>query len=528
MKHFLLTCIILSFHFLGSLAQSSIESENILVLKNRRSLNNIGGNYNVLVLKHRINLKGEILMLPKDCCVKYEGGYFVNGSLVLRNNSLEGKVRIQTPVSGIVKNDTIRAEWFTNSEHVLANLFNIAEGKVVLFDKRRKFDVNYVFLIPSCEIIGNQSLIQINGIKDHSPISSFIKLRNKHYDGGGTDSFTIRDLIFETKEDGTFIFSIQNANNIVIDNCSFRCLGQSKECMHSLDFRGNIHNVDLHNCQIINLSGAKAGGGLWIRSFGAISDIRINNCLFYNNTTDEAFALNAVENDIERIEVNNCSFHYERDKRCPYPHVFWGFTNQRGVNNYSIHIQNSTLSSNYLPSFILNTNDSEDVLVKNCFFSFLNFTTHHDRLITTLFNGKMEFVENEVIIDNFVEDNDPLSQVNLFSQSVNVRQSFIKNNCEKCHLGSPHLFSSTIYFDKGQLFNGRLPAVMNNCTIKLGHEVSEVAANTYDQEENCIWSNNSIESVVPVKFVLNYRDGFLLDINNTIKNIDFIGSPFIK
>lgn len=190
---------------------------------------------------------------------------------------LEGNIRIKCTIIGTLKNDTIKVDWFDYSDKVLADVFNLSENKVVCFEEGSHLYVDYLFFIPSCKLIGNNSTISINNIKDHSPISDYIKIRNKHYDGGGVDSFTIQGLKFETDQDGTFLFSISNARNIKIEDSSFYCYGRSTLCMHALDIRGNVHNAVISNCDFVNMSGSRTGGGIWLRSFGGISDISILN-----------------------------------------------------------------------------------------------------------------------------------------------------------------------------------------------------------------------------------------------------------
>ncbi len=298
---------------------------------------------------------------------------------IIRNNDTiigERQSSINNVVNEIAE-DTIRVSSFKGSRHILAKVFEKAENKIVLFDVNDIFDVDYAFFIPTCKVIGNNSTIRIGKVVEHSAVGDCIKIRNKHYDGMGEDSFTIEDLNFETSTDRTFLFSIMNAKDVTLRGCSF--VSYSKEtpaCIHSLDLRGNIHNITIEDCKFVNMTGAKSGGCLWLRSFGDITNVLISRCSFYNNTTDEVLSLIAITGCIQDVSVVNSYFDYKRDAYCPFPNVFWSIINRKNQYIKNVSFSENSIKSNFVPSFVINSNSVYPIVVENNKFTFKEFLMH--------------------------------------------------------------------------------------------------------------------------------------------------------
>lgn len=500
-----------------------LAQNNVVILNCQRSLKMIRGEGKTYVIKKNINLKGRTIIFPKNSIVNYKKGCLKNGQVIFNNATLTGNVAFEGRVSGTVTNDTIQVSWFKNKDFSLTDCFNMSEGKIVFFEKGCRYEVNNCFQIPSCTIFGNGSTIEVGNIKEHSPVSDYIKIRNKHYDGGGTDSFSIYNLNFVSTTDGTFLFSISHANDVKLLNCSFKCYGTSEKCMHSLDVRGNVDRLLIDDCEIVNMTGAKAGGGLWLRSFGSIRDVEINRCRFQNNTTDETFALNAVVGDICNVKVIGCSFEYYRNNRCPDPHVFWGMTKTEKGNNHNVLIKNNTLRSDYLPSFLINTSNAKNVILEHNYFEFSDFTMLDSKLTTNLFNGEMSCIDNEIVVKSLIGSTSAETQINIFSGDVTVRQTKIFNDCKQCHLGASCIYDSEIYFDNSQLFNGSLPLMMKGNHIRLGTGTPSLAANPYSHRGKCCWEDNVIESDCKVFFNLMYEGVKIESKNNLFKGVNMQG-----
>ena len=501
-----------------------LSKDGVINIYNKKSLNKVTKEGSTLIVKGEVDLGGKSLTIPPSCSVIFEKGYFKNGVIVCDNTFLSGNVIIKTRIHGTLRNDTIKTSWFDYEDKVLSDVFDLAEGKVVLFDGDKNYFVNYIFYIPSCVILGNDAKITIGKIDEHSAIGKPIKIRNRHYDGCGVDSFVVNDLKFETQEDSTFLFNIMNASHVRLINCSFACYGEPRQCMHPLDIRGKVNDLKIEHCAITNMSSCKEGGGLWLRSFGNISDVTVSNCTFRTNTTDEVFAINAVTGDVRNVKVDSCVFKYERSETCLPPNVFWCVANRKGTKYENVTFSNNRLSSDFMPSYVVNSNKEDVISVDRCTFVFRDFKMHREHLFTTSFNGRIDFLDNEVIVENIKQIEDSDSHVNLFSSYVKVRKSRIFNDCENCHLGAPSLYESTIVFNNSQLFNGSLPTYMVGNNITLGRETPKLAANPFCQQKKCYWQNNTIESKKKVEFNFLYENVEIESKNNKFENINILGN----
>ena len=340
----------------------------------------------VYYVTKEIDLNGGSLIIPSDCKLVFTKGYVINGCVRFNNTSLEGKVDLRCRTTGTVRNDTVKMEWFNYSNHAIADAFALSDGKTLVFGKEKQYRINYAILIPSCTVVGNNSTIILENADENPNEISMVKIRNTHYEGKGVDSFSIKGLNFVTEIDNIFLFNMQNTENCSLKECRFCCKGAGRKCSHVVDLRGNNTNILFDNCSFINESDAKEGGGFWIRSFNDISDVRIKNSYFYNNSTDEILAFNATIKDIKNVVIENCEFDYHRGTMSPEPHVMWGMVQKAGMIS-NIDFINCTLKSDYLMAYIINANNANDVTVTGCRFYFDESTMNRGGLNTTAFNG---------------------------------------------------------------------------------------------------------------------------------------------
>lgn len=475
-------------------------------------------------IRKKIDLNGKTLNIPEQCSLVYEKGFFYNGEIKLNNTLLKGNIKFCCKTTGKVLNDTIKVDWFKYKGCVLADVFAMSQNKNILFGENKRYLIDYVLLIPTCKILGNGSIIEwacSSGIIDKKSLE---KIKNEHYDGGGVDSISIENLISRSQADYVFLFNLQNTRNCIIRNCSFTCRGNGLLCSHAVDLRGNNYNTVFENCTFANEADAKVGGGLWIRSFGVIKDVTIKECGFYNNSTDEVFALNATVCDISNVQIIDSHFTYRKGKECPEPQVMWGMTYDKGmINNFSI--KNSKLVSNFIPAYVLNIGKAENVIVEGCSFEFKDALLNGYGINTTAFNGKVDFIKNRVVINNITHQNE-MTTLTLFHPYAAVSESLIENNCSKVFLGGPKMFKTDVIFDNSELFNGRIPTIMEECKIQLGSGTPREAANPYAQNEDCYWSNNTILSDKPVEFLFTYKNEYLQYKNNHTLNVKIKGTPF--
>lgn len=478
----------------------------------------------VYYINKKIDLRGIKLIMPENCKLVFVKGYILNGEVTFHNTYLDGSVDLRCRAIGTICNDTIKTGWFGYEDHVLYDIFALSENKVVIFEEQSEYSVDYSFLIPSCEIIGNNSSIVLKNTDECSLYGKVVKIRNKHYDGGGRDSFKMKGLCFVTSIDDVYLFSMQNTDNCTISDCGFICCGEGRRCSHALDMRGFNTNTTIERCKIINKSDAIGGGGLWIRAFGDICNVIVDHCYFFNTCTDEVLAFNAVTSDIYNVTIKDCEFYYQKGLTCPEPHVMWGLTQDKGkIDN--VCFLNCSVKSDFLPSFVLNLGVATNIKVVHCSFDFEDASFNTCGLNTTFFNGKMTLEESLITI-LAIKKNNKKSTITLFGSDVIVKKSKIINNCEGVFLGGAQVFNTEVDFNNSQLFNGRIPTVMSGCTIHLGKNTPKLAANPYSQKEKCLWMNNIINSDVPVTFHFVYNNDYLEYTKNTVHNVTITGFPF--
>jgi hypothetical protein len=118
-----------------------------------------------------------------------------------------------------------------------------------------------------------------------------------------------------TKE--TAILLLSNVENVKIDHVTFKT--SYDDCVDTIDFLVNCHNIDVTNCSFYHNQGSHAGG-LWIRdrfnqgvSYGT-SNINFNNCYFEKNSgIDELIAIFSVPDSnknfgsISNVNFSNCT-----------------------------------------------------------------------------------------------------------------------------------------------------------------------------------------------------------------------------
>ncbi len=480
----------------------------------------------VYFIQEHLNLRGKELVIPKNCQLVFSKGSFNNGLLRLSDTQVDGSVDLRCRTSGSVKNDTIMIWWFNYTDHALADAFSMSNSKVLVFDEKRTFRIDYAFLIPSCHVLGNGCTIVLGNTQEGSKKIPVAKIRNAHYDGEGVDSFTMQGLNFVTESDSLFLFNMQNTKNCSINNCSFTCKGTGKKLSHVVDLRGNNKVTRFENCRFVNESDATEGGGLWIRAFNEIQDVQIKNCFFFNNCTDEILALIATNKNITEVRVENSQFVYQRGKNSPEPHVMWTMAQSAGKIK-DVIFDKCSLRSDYIPSFVISAKKADDVVIRDCSFNFDGAWMNKGGLVTTAFNGTTKFDSITLSLKD-INRQDEKTSLSLFGSQTMVTKSQISNNCSGIFLGGPKIFDSTIDFDNSQLFNSRVPSRMERCKIYLGKGTPRLAVNPYAQDEECEWRDNVIESGMPVDFNLSYKKNYLRAAGNQMKNVRVQGVPFKK
>lgn len=230
------------------------------------------GKENVIYhIQYDYNLNGQTVIIPEGCVLLFEGGSISNGTVDFSNTLLGGDIKINTGLSGSLKNNKIEVNWFdvdstgsTDSTDTINRILEIGSGKEVAF----------------------------NGTYKVNPIAS----SSKEYDGG------IRPVSNQT-------LRFQEGTKIIIDS--------QNALYYSI--------ISVYKVSDVNIIGAVVEGDISTHltdegefGFGfAISsseNINLYNCVSNNNWGDGYIFLPAGTEETNNFNCNlyNCEAHYNR------------------------------------------------------------------------------------------------------------------------------------------------------------------------------------------------------------------------
>lgn len=291
------------------------------------------------VIQYDYDLNGAEISLPQGCVLDFQGGRLSNGTLVFSNTRLEGFVKLECRVDGIIENSEINLSWFLTSDfEKIQDAVNCVNNKVVnpedVYGKIYGASFQTIVFEPSkiYNLYGNKvtfkNYLKIEGNK---AILSQTENQDIFSSNGGCNVF-IKDVIFLGRDVCSARINNPNidSSRIVFESCEFITDNiATDEGNYSLYIVARSSQIIIKNCFV-----KSAPKFLYCSSdFAYIIDCWINGYSQYSDYARPADTC-CIENH-SRLIINNSVFIPESDG---------GILNKdtRWIDNYSsINIKNS-------------------------------------------------------------------------------------------------------------------------------------------------------------------------------------------
>ena len=223
----------------------------VILRKNKSFAEQITKENTIYEIRYDFNLFDEIVTIPKNCVLKYNGGSINNGTINCNNTLLLGTVNI-SKITGTVSNKIIYTSWFSDNDfsEIAASVFN--SNSTLQLDKNivmngtvkdvysLKIEGNGYTIFNSCKYIITSNNIIINNV-------SFKEITE-------CDVF----ITFNTEADSAAL-TLNNVEFDGNDKCKrfFNWYDTTKE----LDLRLNIVSCKFHNISsvVLNHGGTSQG-----------------------------------------------------------------------------------------------------------------------------------------------------------------------------------------------------------------------------------------------------------------------------
>ena len=268
--------------FIGGLfGNLDLDDKETIILRigNGRTFSNqVTSPNTVYVIRYGFDLRGEKVVIPPNCVLKFSGGYVCNGALEFSDTYICGRktkhILNNINVSGKIKGDCY-AEWFVEDD--LLKTFTIADKRVIL-EKERLYNIKNDLVINGSdyELCGNKATI----LYDKEGVKLSLN---------GKNGVIIKDLILDGNNKtnhGVSLYRCSNIKfqNITVKNISWDSNTKSKTYCYGIEMVA-CHNMQISNCIIEDVKGTptcNVAGGIVISISGlgeTSKNITINNCI---------------------------------------------------------------------------------------------------------------------------------------------------------------------------------------------------------------------------------------------------------
>ena len=189
----------------------------------------------VYEIKTAIDLKGELLSIPQNSVLKFEGGTLKNGKLNYNNTFIEGRYNIQCSCEGVIANDIIephmygaRGDGKTDDSNAIQQAIN--SGKQVLFRRNTYLvDKPIVFDKQNFIVDFNLSTIKKNTKTGYNYVFEAFNFNKipcviliKPYKSNTSGHIVIKNLIIDGGKNNIGIHAVW-CRNVIFDNVRIYC-----------------------------------------------------------------------------------------------------------------------------------------------------------------------------------------------------------------------------------------------------------------------------------------------------------------
>lgn len=269
---------------------SLVAEAAITVSSNKMTLFTISRGEECCITEH-IDLGGETLVIPEDCCLVFKNGSICNGSVIFQNTKLKGRIALYNiSCSGSIRNKILRISWFQGSMLSLKNID--LSGHVLALDKDIVLDSPLILNhVNGFKLDGKGNRVETGNVDSfvhYVSSCSNIEVCNVNYygtiysnffsgyveKGSGTMSkVSVHDnyvetcrlgISFNADESSSFSNSDCYNNTVIMNNPSDKvgCYG--------------IHLANIHHCRIYNNYVTGANRHAIYHAYGSYNEISRN------------------------------------------------------------------------------------------------------------------------------------------------------------------------------------------------------------------------------------------------------------
>lgn len=276
--------------------------DDVLKLKDRTNLNGMGYiilrkdklfkeqliQFNTIYeIRYDFDLRGEIVEIPENCTLKFEGGSVKNGTITLQNTLLLGNVQIfcQLSNSSTIKNSNVVIDWFGakpndatfDNANVFTNIRNITNLGEIIIPTGTYHSTS--FLLPDTANLTGTS-------KTRSIIKAISNGKDYEYTNNG--NYSVKSCFIAIRSPRSTI------SNLCIDGGVNEGYENTAIGMFQAGFITTISNVIIKNASI---------GAIDINSMGGIYNI--TQCEFYYGCSE--FTIR-TKNIVDKLTIEKCDF----------------------------------------------------------------------------------------------------------------------------------------------------------------------------------------------------------------------------
>lgn len=285
--------------------EEDITSEdNLLKLKDRTNLNGMGyiilrkdklfkeqliQSNTIYEIRYNFDIGGEIVEIPENCTLKFEGGSVKNGTITLQNTLLLGDVQIfcQLSNSSTIKNSSVIIDWFGaksndvtfDNADIFTNIQNITNLGEIIIPTGTYYSTS--FLLPdTANLIGiskTRSIIKAIG-------------NGKNYEYTNNNDYSVKNCFIAIRSPRSTI------TNLCIDGGVDEGYENVAIGMFQAGFITTISNVIIKNASI---------GAIDINAMGGIYNI--SQCEFYYGCSE--FTIR-TQNIVDKLTIEKCNFEH--------------------------------------------------------------------------------------------------------------------------------------------------------------------------------------------------------------------------
>lgn len=367
-------------------------------------------------------INAEVVTMPENCILEFDGGSISNGKLVLNDTLLIGTPVFDCELEGTVKNDELSVDIMKNAEtdgHAVQQVFNLSVPRILFSNKTYSFS-DVVIYGDNTEIIGNDTTIvpvkkqdteqtRVNYLKNVFKATdvSIVKISGFSFISDIKDPTYVPELTISniTHDYSNPLIDMRNLDSFTITDCLFK------------DIEGNTY---------------WAPDGHAGRSYAYKQGLMIS-LWDVGNTT------------IERIETTNCRFDEQ---------IWCIASTQKTREDINVTFRNNYIH-NQKPQY-----DS------SAFTTVCNTVICKDNIVTdweykgSIFNlfGLNVIVENNTVSNSASTSVFDTCEYGYFdSESV-----IIKNNNVDCINSTMALADSSVFIVENNTFKGAILALIDN------------------------------------------------------------------